>query len=75
MKITTECSLNNFEFWSGAKGNAAELTLDQLNEVENMLEDIYPEGMNETALNDFFWFEFDTVREWLGIDADIEDEQ
>ncbi len=75
MKITTEQSLNAFEFWSGAKSNAAELTLGQLNEVENMLEDIYPEGMNETALNDFFWFEFDTVREWLGIDADIEDEQ
>ena len=33
-----------------------------------MLEDIYPDGMDETVLNDFFWFEFDTVKEWLGIE-------
>ena len=73
MKISTEQSLNNFNFWSGAKDNAAELTRDQLDEVENLLEDIYPDGINETQLNDLFWFEFDTVKDWLNITED-EDE-
>jgi hypothetical protein len=75
MKISTEQSLNNFTFWSGAKYNAAELTRDQLDTIESMLEDIYPDGMDETVLNDFFWFEFDTVKEWLGIEEEEEEEE
>lgn len=67
MKIYSEKSLRNFEFWSGAKENASELTSVQLDEVENILEDMYPDGMSETEINDFFWFDFDTIKEWLGI--------
>ena len=59
--------MRNFEFWSGAKENANELTSAQLDEVETILEDSYPEGMDETQINDLFWFEFDTIKEWLGI--------
>ncbi len=73
MKITTEQSLSNFNFWSGAKDNAAELTTSQLDEVESILEDIYPDGINETELNDLFWFEFETIKEWLGITEEEEE--
>ena len=31
-----------------------------------MLEELYPEGMEEVEVNDFFWFEDDTIAEWLG---------
>lgn len=74
MKITTEQSLTNFNFWSGAKDNAKELTFSQLNEVESIIEYLYPDGINETQLNDFFWFEFETVKEWLNITDEDEDE-
>ena len=67
MKVYSEKSLRNFEFWSGAKSNAEELTLEQIDMVESILEELYPDGMEETQINDFFWFEFDTIREWLGI--------
>lgn len=67
MKIYSEISLQNFEFWSGAKANAAQLTAAQLNTVEAILEDIYPDGVNETTINDLFWFEFETVADWLGL--------
>ena len=70
MKIYTEKSLQNFEFWSGAKANAETLTSEQLDAVEAILEEIYPEGMDETQLNDIFWFDFDQVREWLGIESE-----
>ena len=68
MRIETEQSLTNFNFWSGAKDNASYLTYTELNDLESLLEDIYPDGMNETQLNDLFWFEFDSVCELLGLD-------
>lgn len=73
MKIYSEKSLRNFEFWSGAKENANGLTSEQLDEVENILEGMYPEGMDETEINDLFRFDFDTIKEWLGI-TDEEEE-
>lgn len=73
MKIYSEKSLRNFEFWSGAKENANELTSAQLDEVETILGDLHPEGMDETQINDLFWFDFDTIKEWLRI-TDEEDE-
>lgn len=76
MKIYAEKNLRDFEFWSGAKQNANELTDTQLDEVETILEDLYPEGMEETQINDLFWFDFDTIKEWLGItDEEDEDEE
>ena len=74
MKNLQRKSLRNFEFWSGAKENANELTGAQLDEVETILEDLYPEGMDETQINDLFWFEFDTIKEWLGITDEDEAE-
>jgi len=75
MKITTEQSLSNFNFWSGAKENAKELTIEQLNQVEWILEDMYPDGIDETQLNDIFWFDFETIKEWLNITDEDEDEE
>lgn len=70
MKITTEKSLSNFEFWSGAKDSAAKLTCEQLDQVDDMLEDFCPEGMDEGEINDLFWFDFDTVCNWLGYESE-----
>ena len=74
MKIYKEESLRNFEFWSGAKENAKEFTDKQLDQIETILEDMYPDGMDETEINDLFWFEPETIREWLGIEEEEEEE-
>ena len=66
MKIYTENTLSNFEFWAGAKDTVKYLTAEELDTIEMLLEEAYPEGMSETAINDFFWFEDDTIAEWLG---------
>ena len=66
MKIYSEESLTNFNFWSGAKETVKYLTYDELETIENILTDIYPDGVDETTINDFFWFEDDTIAEWLG---------
>ena len=41
MKIYSENSLRNFEFWSGAKDFASKLTVEELDTIENSLEVIY----------------------------------
>lgn len=69
MKIYKEESLRNFDFWSGAKDTVKYLTFEELDTIESILEDTYPEGMDETSINDFFWFEDDTIAEWLGFDS------
>jgi hypothetical protein len=66
MKIYKECSLRYFDFWGGAKVTVKYLTGEELDTIESILEECYPEGMDETAINDFFWFEDDTIAEWLG---------
>lgn len=66
MKITSEKSLRDFEFWSGAKETVKYLTDEELDTIEEILEDCYPDGMDETTVNDFFWFEDETIAEWLG---------
>lgn len=66
MTIKTETTLKNFDFWSGAKDTVKYLTESELDTIESYLEELYPEGMTDTELNDFVWFEDDTIAEWLG---------
>ena len=66
MKIYKEQSLSDVEFWSGAKDTVKYLTDEELDQIEEILEELYPDGIDETEINDFFWFEDDLVAEWLG---------
>lgn len=66
MKIYEEKSLRDFEFWSGAKDTVEYLTDEELDTIEAMLEDVYPDGMEDTQVNDIFWFEDDWIAEMLG---------
>ncbi len=68
MKIISEQPLSDFHFWSGARNTAKHLDENDFEIIENMLEEIYSDGINETELNDFFWFEDDTIAELLGYD-------
>ena len=66
MLIHSEIPLRDFNFWSGGADNANCLTYEQLDTIETILDDIYPEGINETMLNDIIWMDCDIVAEWLG---------
>ena len=74
MKVYSEINLRDFKFWSRAKDNAETLTSEQLDMVDSILEELYPYGMNETEINNFFGFGFDTIRKWLGINNEEEEE-
>ena len=66
MKIYKECSLTDFEPWSGGADRFKVLTYEQLESLELMFEELFPDGVSETEINDIFWFEEDTIAEWLG---------
>ena len=66
--INENARLTSFEFWSGAKQN--KFTYNELNQIESVFEDLYPEGMTETEINDLFWFEDEFLCECIGLDYD-----
>lgn len=67
MKYTVKESLSNFKFWSGGKDRADKCSIQELDSIEEFLEEIEPEdGWTDTAINNMFWFEFDTLAQHLG---------
>lgn len=68
MKIYKELNLSNFGAWSGAINTLDRIKREnKIEELECYLEELYPDGINETTLNDILWFESDSVFERLGI--------
>lgn len=68
MKLYIETSIKNFEAWSGAEDTLDRIIAeDKCEELEDILEELYPDGMSDTELNDLLWFDYETVFEWLGI--------
>lgn len=74
MKITSDFSLRNFDAWSGAV-ETQERIIDEGKEqdFEALIEELYPDGIDETELNDFLWFGEDWIFEQLGINNDEEE--
>ncbi len=70
MTMTIEKKLRDFKFWSGAATNAAKLTPEELDELENQLEEIIAddEPWSTTEVNDWMWFQFEDVCDWLSLD-------
>lgn len=71
MRITSEKTVANFETWAGAtdtKNTIMEHGKDR--DLDMMLEDLYPDGMTDTQLNDLLWHDSDMVYGWLGIEID-----
>ena len=73
MIIKTETNLRNFETWSGAT-ETKNLILDKglEEEFEELIEELYPNGLSDTELNDILWFDADWILENLGIKEEEE---
>ena len=69
MLVTTEVNEYTLfnELWSGGRETLNDLTVNEVAEILSVLDDCNcGEPMDLTSLNDFFWFERDTIAEWLG---------
>lgn len=68
MNIICKLNLDTFK-----ERPEAESTLDRVRKnhltrrLENVLEDLYPDGMTESELNELLWMDPDSVFEWLGL--------
>ena len=68
MKITYDLDLYNFEAWSGGETTLDRIIAeDKVGTFEFILEELYPDGMSETELNDILRFEDEWVYEVCGI--------
>ena len=76
MKITYELDLDKFEAWSGGEDTLSRIQ-DEGKEDEfcAILEELYPDGIDETELNDLLRFEADWIYESLGMKTDEELEE
>jgi hypothetical protein len=74
MKVFTETTLLSFETWSGATETKNRIIAEgKGEEFDQLIEELYPDGIDETLLNDILWFEPDWVFESLGMATETED--
>ena len=75
MKVTNDnVTLQDFRAWSGAVDTKERILNEgKGEEFGSLIEELYPDGLEETALNDILWFEEDWLYESLGIEDDEEE--
>lgn len=63
----------NYKPWCGAVSTYETIVEeDKLDDLDFLLEELYPEGISESHLNDILWFESDWVFAQLGIGNMVE---
>ena len=72
MKVTNNnLSLRDFNAWSGAKDTKETIINEgKEDEFDTLIEELYPEGIDQTHLNDLLWFETEFLFENLGIEIE-----
>ena len=74
MKLYRELDLERFEPWSGAVDTYNTIhNANKLDELECLLDELYPDGIEETQLNDLLWFDSEWLLECLGIEEEEEE--
>lgn len=66
MKITYEVPLREFKPWGVAKVSFSLLKETELDLIEDYLKNMYPHGVSETRVNDFFIYGINTIEEIIG---------
>lgn len=76
MSLKVICEFRDYEPWGGAVDFYNEIRdNDKLDDLEFILEDLYPDGCTDTNINDLLAFDEDTVREWLDLPSEEMREQ
>ena len=76
MKVFKEMQPSDHKAWSGAVD-----TLNRIKELnleanfDSLIEELYPDGIDETHLNDILWFDSEWIFESLGISEEEEEEE
>jgi len=74
--INNDMTLENFNTWSGAtETKNVILENDKGEEFDSLIEELHPDGLTETDLNDILWFEDEWLFESLGIDTEEDEDE
>ena len=69
--INDNLDLRDFKAWSGAVETQEKIIEEgKAQEFNDLIEELYPEGLTDTQLNDILWFEEDWILEQLGIEVE-----
>ena len=75
MKVIFETSLENFEAWSGAVDTKKKIIeAGKTEEFETLIDELYPDGIDATTLNDILWFDVEWLYDTLGMIDEEEEE-
>lgn len=75
MKLVDRISLRDFDAWCEAKDHLAQLTDKEIDQLETIIEDMYPDGISSVKLNDLLRFDFEDVCDWLGLEYDADHDE
>ena len=69
--IIDNASITDFDAWSGAK-DTQQTIIDnnKENTFDSLIDELYPDGITDTQLNDLLWHDSDWVLEQLGIEIE-----
>ena len=69
MKVYEELNLKDFQAWSGAtETKNIIIQAGKEEEFEELIEELYPNGLSATELNDLLWFDSEEIYSCLGIE-------
>lgn len=75
-KIVKETGIEDFEAWSSAVDTKDRIIEEgKIEKFDSLIEELYPDGIDETTLNDLLWFESDWIYESLGILEEDDEEE
>ena len=76
MIVKEDISIYNFNAWEGGLDTLNRvIEYGKCDELESILEETFPDGATAGEINDFLWFEAESIYEWLGIPAEDEEEE
>lgn len=77
MKVYNEnLTLSNFDAWSGAVETKERIIEEgKADEFDSLIEELYPDGLTDTQLNDLLWFEEEWIFDQLGITKEEKEEE
>ena len=68
MKIISDITLRDFQTWAGATETKDKILEENKGEeFESLVDEMFPEGLTDTQLNDYLWFDEESIYESLGI--------
>jgi len=74
--INDNLNLQNFDAWSGAVDTKETiLKHNKERDFEYLIEELYPDGLTDTQLNDILWFDSEWIFENIGIDEEEEENE